>query len=91
MRKHIVFLVGFILLSSLFILSIQVLSGIFLTSIYTPDIGDAWKESATLPQEIEVFSSGRSFLFTILSVTLSAIVAYFISDKFTKRVYKEVL
>lgn len=90
MKKHIVFLVGFILLSSLFILLVQVFSGIFLTAIYTPDIGEAWKASATLPREVEFFSSGPSFLFTILSITLSAIVAYFISHKFTKRVYKEV-
>lgn len=90
MKKHIVFLVGFILLSSLLILSFQVLSGIFLTSTYTPDIDEAWKTSANLSQEVEIFSSGSSFLFTLITVSLSAIVAYFISHKFTKRVYNEV-
>ena len=90
MKKHLFFLVSFILLSSLFTLSVQVLSGIYLTSTYTPDIGEAWKASATLPREVEIFSRGSSFLFTLLSVTLSAIVAYFISHKFTKRVYNEV-
>ena len=90
MKKHIVFLVGFILLSSLFTLLFQVLSGVFLTSTYTPDISEAWKASANLSQEVAIFSTGSSFLFTLLSVSLSAVVAYFISEKFTKCVYNEM-
>lgn len=90
MKKHLVFLVGFILTFLVATLSFQVLSGMFLTSTYTPDISEAWKASASLPQEVEIFSSGSSFLFTLLTVTLSAIIAYFSSQKFTKRVYNKV-
>lgn len=87
MKKHITFLVGFILLSSLFLFLIQMLSGVYLTSTYTPNINEAWKASANLSQEVEILSSAGSFLFTLLAISLAAVVAYFVSHKFIKRVY----
>lgn len=84
MKKHIIFLVFFILLFSLVTLSAQVISGLFLTSTYTPDINEAWQSSETLREEVEIYSSGRSLSFNLISVTLSAIVAYLIALKFKK-------
>lgn len=86
MKKYLMFILSFMLLFSLVTLSIQLLSGIILTSTYTPDVSEAWNASAILPQEIEIISSGSPFLFRLLSVFLSATVAYFISQKFTKRI-----
>lgn len=90
MKKHVVFLSIFLLLFSLTILLVQTLTGVFLTSTYTPDIDEAWKASATLHREIEIFASSSSVWFILLSVTLSAIIAYFISQKVTKRAYNRV-
>lgn len=84
MKKHIIFLVFFILLFSLVTLSAQLVSGLFLTSTYIPDLNEAWKSSEILPKEVEIYSVGRSVLFNLISVTLSAIVAYLIALKFKK-------
>lgn len=90
MKKYIVFAVSFILLFSLFILSAQVLSGMFLTPTYVPDINEAWNASAVLPQQTEIFSSSNPFSLTLLLALLSSTFAYFISQKFPKHVHNNV-
>ncbi|GAB3053746.1 hypothetical protein [Virgibacillus ainsalahensis] len=80
MKKYIIFAISFILLFSLF----QVLSGMFLTLTYTPDISEAWNRSADLSQEVVIKGSGSSFLLTLSIAFLSATIAYFIPKKITK-------
>ncbi|GEL78456.1 hypothetical protein [Tenuibacillus multivorans] len=77
MKKYFLFAISFILLFSLF----QVLSGMFLTYSYTPDIEEAWNYSANLSQEVVIKGSYAPFLLTLLFAFLSATIAYFISKK----------
>lgn len=79
MKKYIIFAIRFILLFSLF----QVLSGLFLTLTYAPDITDAWDSSTKLPQEV---TFGKTFsLHTLIFAVFSATIAYFIPKKFIKK------
>ncbi|RKQ30396.1 hypothetical protein [Oceanobacillus halophilus] len=80
MKKYIIFAISFLLLLSLF----QVISGWFLTFMYTPDVTDAWNVSANLSSEVVIRSDNRNDLLTIFFAFLSAIIAYFISWKMTK-------
>jgi len=84
MKKFIIFVSSFILLFSLLIFSANLLSGIFLTSDYVPNVNEAWNSSATLPQKIEMFSVNIPFSLHLLIALLSATAAYFISQKFAK-------
>ena len=84
MKKHIIFTVSFILLFSILVLSFELLSGIFLTSTYVPDLNEAWKTSAGLSQEVAIFRSSSPFLPTLLIALLTGTIAYFISHKFPR-------
>lgn len=86
MKKFTVFAVGFVLLFTLLGFSAQLLSGIFLTFSYVPDVSEAWDASTNLPQEVEIFSSSSSipFILTLLIALLSATVAYFTAQKFPR-------
>lgn len=64
----------------------EVVLGMFIRFAHVPNIKEAWNASAILPQQTEIHSSSSPFLLTLLVVLLSAIVAYFVSDKFTKRI-----
>ncbi|SFD68083.1 hypothetical protein SAMN05216238_103127 [Lentibacillus persicus] len=77
MKKYIIFATAFILLFVLF----QVLSGLVLTYVYTPDIEAAWVKSAGAPQETVIRSSGGPYLLTFLMAFAAATVAYFIVPK----------
>lgn len=81
MKKFIIFSVSFIALFSI----LQVLSGIFLTAVYTPDMDEAWEMSANLPQGVILRSGGSPFLSALLLAFISASVAYFISERISKR------
>ncbi|MFD1361302.1 hypothetical protein [Lentibacillus salinarum] len=80
MKKYMMFAISFIVLFLLF----QVLSGLFLTLLYTPDIQEAWNSSASLSQETVIKSSRSPFLLTFILAFLSATIAYFIPKKMTK-------
>ncbi|KMY31849.1 hypothetical protein ACZ11_06575 [Lysinibacillus xylanilyticus] len=79
MKKYIIFAISFILLFSIF----QVLSGMFLTLMYTPNVEEAWNMSGSLSKEVVITSSYSSFLPTLLIAFLSATIAYFIPKKIT--------
>lgn len=84
MKKCIVFAVSFVLLFSLLVFSAELLSGVFLTSSYVPDVNEAWNASASLSQEIKMYSSSSPFLLILLIALLSATAAYFTAQKFSK-------
>ncbi len=88
MKKHVLFIGCFVLLFVLINVGAQVLSGVFFTAQYTPSIGEAWTESSTLTQEIPFYTAGNTVLFTVASVSISAIIAYVISIKMTHRFRK---
>ncbi|WP_047981826.1 hypothetical protein [Ornithinibacillus contaminans] len=73
MKKYIIFALSFIVLFSVF----QVLSGFFLTLIYTPDMADAWKLSSNLSKETSI-SGHSSYLLAFVIAFLSATIAYFV-------------
>lgn len=87
MRKYVVFTISFILLFSLLLFSAELLSGMFLTARYVPNISDAWATTGHLSQEVSMFSSGL-FILTLCIAVLSAISAYFTTGKWGHR-YKE--
>ncbi|MEN1968366.1 hypothetical protein WMZ97_09865 [Lentibacillus sp. N15] len=78
MKKYMIFAISFIVLFSVF----QVLSGMFLTSLYTPDIEDAWNMSDNLSQVVVM--KGSSFFPALLVPFLSATIAYFITERLAK-------
>ncbi|MFD2043078.1 hypothetical protein ACFSTA_02010 [Ornithinibacillus salinisoli] len=77
MKKYIIFAISFILLFSLF----EILSGMLLTTMYTPDITEAWNTSANLSQEVVIKGGTSNFLLTLFFAFLSATIAYFIPKK----------
>lgn len=81
MKKIIVFTVSFVFLFSLLVFSAELLSGLFHTSRYTPDVSAAWNASTSLPQKVEMFGSGSPFSLTLLIALLSAIIAYLTVQK----------
>lgn len=85
MKKMIVFVVSFIVIFSAFLFGTEILSGIFLTSRYVPDVNEAWHTSASLSQEVQLFGSGSMFSLTLLAGLLSAIIAYFAAQKFRRQ------
>ncbi|MEC5425756.1 hypothetical protein QGM71_20005 [Virgibacillus sp. C22-A2] len=80
MKKYSIFAISFILLFSIF----QVLSGMLLTFMYTPDITEAWNANGNLSQEVVIKSSNSHFLITLFFAFLSATIAYFIPKKFIR-------
>jgi hypothetical protein len=80
MRKFILFIVSFIVLFGAF----QILSGLFLTAVYTPDVSGAWKQSTDLPQTI-VFGDTGNFIPTWLLAAAAASIAFFVPKLFAKR------
>lgn len=80
MKKYIVFGISFILLFSIF----RLLSGILPTLMYTPDMTEAWNESARLSQEVVMTTRHSHFLLQLFSVFLPASIAYMIQKKVTR-------
>lgn len=80
MKKYLVFIVSVIAMLTVF----QVLSGMFLTWVYTPDISSAWSMSTGLSQET-VITGSNSFGLPLLTAVLAASVAYFILMKLAGR------
>lgn len=76
MKKYLVFAGSFLLLFSAF----QILSGLFITYMYTPDMQGAWSLGAILPEEAVISSNGPFFL-TFLTAFLCASIAYLIANK----------
>lgn len=79
MKKYIIFATSFILLFSI----LQILSGVLLTLMYTPNIQEAWNMGGVLSQEVIISSSHSPFLTSLLIAFLSATIAYFIPKKLT--------
>jgi quinol-cytochrome oxidoreductase complex cytochrome b subunit len=77
-KRFIIFSISFILLFSLF----QILSGMLLTLMYTPDMEEAWNFSGNLSQEVVIQSSHSPFSLTLFIAFLAASIAYFIPKKF---------
>lgn len=76
MKKFIVFIFSFVLLFFTF----QLLSGLFLTLTYVPDIGESWESVTYLTQNI-VIESGNSFLPILLFAGIALIIAVYISTR----------
>lgn len=79
MKKYLVFIVSSIAMFTVF----QVLSGMFLTWIYTPNISSAWSMSTGLSQET-VITGSNSFGLPLLTAALAASVAYVTLVKFAR-------
>lgn len=82
MKKYVIFAVSFILLFTLFFGLSQIIAGMLLTTVYTPDVEEVWSMSASLPQEIAIQSSQSPFILTLIVAFISATIAYFIPRKF---------
>ncbi|WP_249872180.1 hypothetical protein [Oceanobacillus saliphilus] len=80
MKNFMIIAISFLILFSLF----QVISGMLLTLMYTPNITEAWNVSANLSQEVIIESSNSHFILTLFLAFLSAVIAYFILKKITK-------
>ncbi|MBP2076338.1 hypothetical protein [Oceanobacillus polygoni] len=80
MKKYIAFAISFLFAYPL----LQISSGMLLTFTYTPDIEEAWNQSATMAQEAIISSSPSSFSISLLIAFLAASIAYFIANKFRK-------
>lgn len=80
MKRYLIFAGRFLFLYSI----LQVLVGLFLTYMYTPDVEEAWKASANLSQEVIIKSSQSPFIITVCIAFLSASIAYFIPSRFIK-------
>ncbi len=84
MKKFIIFAISFMFFYTLLFFSSELLSGIFLTSKYVPDMSEAWGSSTVLPQKIEMFSNSSLFSISLLIALLSASVAYLTAQKYSQ-------
>ncbi|AIF43014.1 hypothetical protein [Virgibacillus sp. SK37] len=80
MKNFIIFSASFL---ALFFL-LQILFGMLLTFLYTPDIEGAWESSATLSSETTLYGIGP-LLLSILSASLAAMIAYGLMRKIRKK------
>lgn len=71
MKKYIVFIVSFVLLY----IGVQILSGLVLTALYTPDIGLQNGNSG------QGLSFGETSTIPLLAILSIATAAYFVSQK----------
>jgi len=74
MKRFLVFFGSFIVIFSLF----QMLSGMFLTMVYTPDISEAWDSASHLSNEVVI--GGNPVWPTSIMALFSAVCAYFLSN-----------
>lgn len=81
MKKYIIFALSFILLFSFF----QVISGMFLTMMYTPNIEKAWELTTSLSQEVVITRNYSDYWLNFLIAFVSASIAYIILNKFSKK------
>lgn len=79
MKKYIIFSISFIAAFTL----LQVVSGIFITVTYMPDMEVARNMGTFLSQETFIVGSDSSLLPAIFIAFLSASIAYIIPNKFT--------
>lgn len=84
MKRYLILIFSFALMFSLTTLVVQILSGMYITATFTPDITAAWSAVSDSSERIEVISSEGQFLLTLLSATLSAVVAYAITQRLVK-------
>jgi len=80
-KKYIIFALSFILLFSFF----QVISGMFLTMMYTPNIEKAWELTTSLSQEVVITRNYSDYWLNFLIAFVSASIAYIILNKFSKK------
>lgn len=78
MKKFLLFMISF----TLVFLILQTASGMIITTIYPVSVGDAWSQSASLPQETMVSGSILTSVITLFIVLISAAAAYFVQKIF---------
>lgn len=81
MKKYAVFAGSFIVVFSLFLGLLQIVSGLFLTSKYTPAIDEAWSTSANGTSQVVLEGSQFSFVPMVFLAFIAASVAYLIVMK----------
>lgn len=79
MKRYIVFGVSFIVLFML----LQILSGYFMTLLYNPDKSRAWNQTGNLSNSVVI--GGSSYIVSLMTAGIAAIIAYFISKKLCKQ------
>jgi quinol-cytochrome oxidoreductase complex cytochrome b subunit len=79
LKNFIIFSGSFLVLFFL----LQIVSGMLLTFLYTPDVEGAWKSSALLSGETTLYGVGP-FLLSLLSALLAALMAYGVMRKIRK-------
>lgn len=89
MKKYMTFIISFILLFSLMVFAIEIVSGLFLTTTYAPDVNEAWHASAALSSQTTIISTEPSYLFILIPALLAGFGAYFIAQKTSKRLHVE--
>lgn len=77
MKKFLLFMISFALL----FLVLQTASGMVITTMYPAGTGDAWSQSALLPQETMVSGSILTPVITLFTGLIAAAAAYFIQKK----------
>ncbi|WP_397539006.1 hypothetical protein [Rummeliibacillus pycnus] len=78
MKNFIVFIISFVVLFTV----TQFLSGMLLTTLYTPNLSEAWMTSGHLPKAISFGNS--TFIPTLILAMFSVIVAYFMPQLFKR-------
>ncbi|GEN45450.1 GNAT family protein [Alkalibacillus haloalkaliphilus] len=75
MKKFFLFGVSFVVIFAVF----QMLSGMVLTWMHTPNVSEAWSMSGSLPQETVIV--GNFSLVSLGMILASAMIAYIISNR----------
>ena len=77
LKNFLLFIISFVLL---FVI-LQTASGMIITALSPAAVGDAWSQSAVLPQETTVSGSIFTPVLTLLTGLIAAAAAYFIQKK----------
>lgn len=78
MKKFFLFLISFIALFTV----TQILSGLLLTNLYTPNLSASWSSTTQLPQT--AYFGNTTFIPTLILAVFSVVVAYFMPHLFKR-------
>lgn len=80
MKRYLLFAGSFVVLFAVVFFVAEIVSGLYLTTLYTPNV-DAARSSSGLMQEASMISSSPSFLMLLFIGFIAAIGAYTLTEK----------
>lgn len=85
MKKYFLFTSSFVVLFVVVFFVAEIVSGLYLTALYTPNIDAAWASRGALAQEAGIVGRTQSFIMPLFIGVIAAIGAYTLTEKLVIR------